>query len=319
MGTPYHHYVIADPQVIPQGHEIYFSERVVRLPCYQPNDRKRRVAAAAAKRSDEGLPENGFVFCCLNGAQKITAQVFLAWMKILAETDGSVLWLLDSTEDANRRLRQMAAAAGIAPERICFAPKRPNPEHLARYRLADLFLDTFPYGAHTTASDAMWMGTPVLTIEGTGFAARVCSGLVRSAGLPDLVCRNLEDYMTRAIAIARAPGAAAALRGRLEQARATCALFDTPRLVESLEAVFDQMWEEFRRGDLPVPKLTNLACYEEIGLDLLSGREGQAIAPESYRAELASWNETEPLAADGRLWPPQPQAAAEGAPLTRAA
>jgi predicted O-linked N-acetylglucosamine transferase (SPINDLY family) len=319
MGTSYHHYVIADPHVVPEGHEIFFSERVMRLACYQPNDRKRRVAPGLPSPSDEGLPEEGFVFCCLNGAQKITAQVFLAWMKILAATEGSVLWLLDSTEETNRRLRQMAANSGIAPERICFAPKRPNPQHLARYRLADLFLDTFPYGAHTTASDAMWMGTPVLTLEGRGFAARVCAGLVTAAGMPDLVCRSLEDYVARATAIAQAPGAAAALRGRLEQTRGTCALFDTPRLVGGLESLFDRMWEEFRSGELPVPKLTNLACYEEVGLDLLPSREGQTVAPETYVAELASWNAVEPLPPDGRLWPSEPHAAAGSVPLTRAA
>jgi len=319
MGTPYHHYIIADPHVVPDGHEIYFTERVMRLDCYQPNDRKRRIAAEPAKRSDEGLPEQGFVFCCLNGAQKITAQVFLAWMKILAATEGSVLWLLDSTEETNRRLRQMAANSGIAPERICFAPKRPNAQHLARYRLADLFLDTFPYGAHTTASDAMWMGTPVLTLEGKGFAARVCAGLVRSAGLPDLVCRTLDEYVSRAIAIALAPGAALSLRSRLEQGRATCALFDTPRLVSGLETLFDRMWEEFRDGALPVPQLTNLACYEEIGLDLLLNREGQTIPPEAYAAELVCWNAAEQLPPDARLWPAEPQDTSASLPFTRAA
>ena len=320
MGTPYHHYLIADPHVVPEGHEIYFSERVMRLACYQPNDRKRLVAPEAPRRADEGLPETGFVFCCLNGTQKITAQLFNAWMAILARVEGSVLWLLEPAAETAARLRQMAAAAGIAPERICFAPRRPNPQHLARYRLADLFLDTFPYGAHTTASDAMWMGTPVLTLEGRGFAARVCAGLVRSAGLPELVCQTLDEYVSRAAAIASAPGAAAALRRRLEQNRPTAALFDTPRLVSGLEALFDRMWEEFRSGDLPVPRLTNLACYEEIGLDLLAGREGDSISPGLYQPELARWNAAEPLPADGRLWPPEPQANAAGVvAFTRAA
>ena len=320
MGTPYHHYLIADPHVVPEGHEIYFSERVMRLACYQPNDRKRLVAPEAPRRADEGLPETGFVFCCLNGTQKITAQLFNAWMAILARVEGSVLWLLEPAAETAARLRQMAAAAGIAPERICFAPRRPNPQHLARYRLADLFLDTFPYGAHTTASDAMWMGTPVLNLEGRGFAARVCAGLVRSAGLPELVCQTLDEYVSRAAAIASAPGAAAALRRRLEQNRPTAALFDTPRLVSGLEALFDRMWEEFRSGDLPVPRLTNLACYEEIGLDLLAGREGDSISPGLYQPELARWNAAEPLPADGRLWPPEPQANAAGVvAFTRAA
>lgn len=303
MGTPYHHYLIADGHVVPEGSERFFTERVLRLPCYQPNDRRRSVADEAPQRASEGLPDDGFVFCCLNGTQKITPQVFGAWMKILAATDDSVLWLLDSTPETNMRLRAMAAAAGIAPERLCFAPKRPNPQHLARYALADLFLDTFPYGAHTTASDAMWMGTPVLTLEGRGFAARVCAGLVKAAGMPDLVCTTLEDYVGRAIAIAQVEGAAAELRRRLCANRASAQLFDTPLLVRSLEGLYDRMWEEFRMGDLPVPDLTNLSVYEEIGLALLEGREGDSMAPELYGAELARWALHEPLPPDRRLWP----------------
>jgi hypothetical protein len=197
----------------------------------------------------------------------------------------------------------MAKAAGIAPERLCFAPKRPNPEHLARYVLADLCLDSFPYGAHTTASDAMWMGAPVLTLEGRGFAARVCAGLVRSAGMPDLVCTSLEDYVSRAIAIARVPGAAAELRRRLRANRDSCILFDEPLLVRSLETLYDRMWEEFRNGELPVPNLANLAVLEEIGLSLIAGREGDSLAPELYAAELARWAAHEPLVADDRFWP----------------
>ncbi|MCA3559564.1 MAG: glycosyl transferase [Aestuariivirga sp.] len=316
MATPYHHYVIADANVAPEGSEIYFTERVLRLACYQPNDRKRPIAAEPPQRSAEGLPETGFVFCCLNGTQKITPQVFGAWMKILAAVEGSVLWLLDSAADANARLRAMAAATGIAPERLCFAPKRPNPQHLARYALADLFLDTFPYGAHTTASDSMWMGTPVLTLEGRGFAARVCAGLVKSAGMPDLVCTSLEDYISRAIAIAEAPGAAAELRRRLRANREHAVLFDTPQLVKSLEALYDRMWEEFRMGDLPVPNLTNLPVYEEIGLGLIETRQGGSVPPELYAAELARWMLHEPLAADGRLLKP---AAVETPPQKRAA
>ncbi|WP_421696660.1 glycosyl transferase [Aestuariivirga sp.] len=303
MGTPYHHYIIADGNVAPAGSEIHFSEKVLRLPCYQPNDRKRPIAAEPPKRSDEGLPAAGFVFCCLNGTQKITAPVFQAWMRILAATDGSVLWLLDSSVETNARLRQMAAAAGIAPARLCFAPKRPNPQHLARYPLADLFLDTFPYGAHTTAADAMWMGTPVLTLEGKGFAARVCAGLVKSAGMHDLVCTNIEDYVGRAIAIASAPGTAGDLRKRLRTNRDTCLLFDEPKIVSGLEGLYDQMWEEFRAGDLPVPNLSNLAIYEEIGVHLIEGAEGKTILPAAYVAELTRLNTLEPLVPDGRLWP----------------
>ncbi len=306
MGTSYHHYVIADPHVVPESHERFFTERVLRLPCYQPNDRKRSIASEPPQRSAEGLPETGFVFCCLNGAQKLTPQLFGAWMKILAATEGSVLWLLDAGPETSQRLRLLAAAAGIAPERICFAPKRPNPQHLARYALADLFLDTFPYGAHTTASDAMWMGTPVLTLEGQGFAARVCAGLVRNAGLPDLVCTNLDEYVARAIALAAVPGAAADLRRRLRAGRDHCVLFDMPLLVRSLEGLYDRMWDEFRTGELPVPDLTNLPVYEEVSLGLVEGHEGESIAPELHAAALGRWARHEPLPEDGRLRPVVP-------------
>ena len=309
MATPYHHYLIADPHVVPEGNERFFTERVLRLPCYQPNDRRRPVASEPPQRSAEGLPEAGFVFCCLNGTQKITPQMFAAWMAILTAVEGSVLWLLDSSPETVARLRGMAVAADVAAERLCFAPRRPNPQHLARYALADLFLDTFPYGAHTTASDAMWMGTPVLTLQGRGFAARVCAGLVTAAGMPDLVCKSIEAYVARAIAIATLPGAAAELRRRLRAGRDSSVLFDEPLLVKSLEALYDRMWEEFRAGELPVPDLANLAVYRDIGLSLVEGREGESIAPDLYAAELSHWAAHEPLPPDRRLLAPQSAAA----------
>ena len=151
-----------------------------------------------------------------HGFSRIKAHARPPFDRRLFQNRGSVLWLLDAGPETSQRLRLLAAAAGIAPERICFAPKRPNPQHLARYALAELFLDTFPYGAHTTASDAMWMGTPVLTLEGQGFAARVCAGLVRNAGLPDLVCTNLDEYVARAIAIAAVPGVDALMMGPMD-------------------------------------------------------------------------------------------------------
>lgn len=302
MGTPYHHYVIADLHVVPEGNEQFFSEKIVRLSCYQPNDRKRIVSLESPQRAAEGLPDKGFVFCCLNGTQKITPQIFSAWMQILAAVDHSVLWLLESSPETSTRLRQMATTAGIVPERLCFAPKRPNPQHLARYALADVFLDTFPYGAHTTASDALWMGIPVLTVEGRSFAAKVCASLVRSAGLPDLVCANISSYIASAIALANEPGALAGFRQHLLQARQTLPLFDTPRLVKELEALYDGMWEEFRSGALPQPDLANLGCYEDIALNLLAGCEGESIDPESYVQAVAEVAAFERLPPDHRLW-----------------
>ncbi|CAN0407175.1 unnamed protein product, partial [Phaeothamnion confervicola] len=202
MGSPYHHYIIADPYIIPEGDEIYYSEKVLRLPCYQPNDRKRPVAERTPTRAEQGLPDDALVFCCLNGSQKNMPVLFQLWMHILGQVPGSVLWLLSATNDTNDRLRAVAQQCGVAPERLIFAEKEPNPQHLARYRLADVFLDTFPYGAHTTAADALWMGVPVLTIPGRSFASRVCADLVRAAGLADLVCATPAAYAEKAIALA---------------------------------------------------------------------------------------------------------------------
>lgn len=300
MGTPYHHYVIADPQVVPEGSEIFFSEKVLRVPCYQPNDRKRSVAPETPSRASENLPEDGFVFCCLNGSQKITEAVFDAWMKILAGVPGSVLWLLDSIAGTNERLRKLAEARGVDPQRLCFAPKRPNPQHLARYRLAGLFLDTFPYGAHTTASDAMWMGVPVLTMSGRTFASRVCAGLVTSAGMPDMVMADIEAYVAKAIAIGNDAVAAQALRERLERERDTSVLFDTPTLVAALEGLYDEMWSDFAAGQLPVPDLRNLGIYEEIAIRLHS--TGEPFGIEDYQRHLATLHRHAPVWPDVRLW-----------------
>ena len=191
MGADYIDYLIADPVVIPPGSEPFYSERVVRLPdCYQPNDRQRRIAVATPGRREAGLPENGFVFCCFNNNYKLTPDVFSLWMRLLHRVEGSVLWLLEDNAAAAANLRREAAARDIDPSRLVFAPRADLPDHLARHRLADLFLDTLPVNAHTTASDALWAGLPVLTCVGEAFAGRVAASLLRAAGLPELV----KDY-----------------------------------------------------------------------------------------------------------------------------
>ncbi|MFZ1988185.1 MAG: N-acetylglucosamine transferase, partial [Alphaproteobacteria bacterium] len=172
MGTPYHHYIIADDWIIPPADEIYYSEKVLRLPCYQPSDRKREIAQPGPTRAEAGLPDSAFVFCCFNGSQKISRFTFERWLQILARVPNSVLWLIDTPEGTKDRLHKHAQANGVAAERIIFAPRQGNAAHLARYPLADLFLDTAPYGAHTTASDALFMGVPVLTLSGHSFASR---------------------------------------------------------------------------------------------------------------------------------------------------
>jgi predicted O-linked N-acetylglucosamine transferase (SPINDLY family) len=305
MGTPYHHYIVADAHIIPEGSEIYYSEKVLRLPCYQPNDRKRAVSPQRPSRSEEGLPEDAFVYCCLNGMQKITPEMFGAWMKILERTNGSVLWLLGNTDDTKARIKKAAEQAGIDPDRILYAEKKANPDHLARYPLADLFLDTFPYGAHTTAADAMWMGVPILTIAGRGFAACVCASLVSAAGLPEMICPSVEAYVGKAVQLAGDRTALDAARQKLVSARATSLLFDTGTLTRNLERLYRQMWTDYEANALPVPDLRNLDVYCEVGaaLNLI----GVAALPDDaylarYRQALSRQHQTYPIAADARIW-----------------
>jgi predicted O-linked N-acetylglucosamine transferase (SPINDLY family) len=307
MGSPFHHYVIADEFIIPPDAEIYYSEKVLRLDCYQPNDPHRVVAPDRPTRAGAGLPEDAFVYCCLNGTQKIGRATFDRWLEILRRAPGSVLWLLDSDEATGQRLTAYAAAAGIDPQRLVFAPKLANAYHLARYPLADLFLDTVPYGAHTTGSDALWMGVPVLTLAGRGFASRVCGSLSRSAGLPDMVCASPQEYVDRAVAYAADPGAIAALKARLAAARGACALFDLTRLARGLEGLYRDMCVAHQQGRTPRPDLRNLETYLEAGLDH-DPDASEMLAVEDYRGlwrqRLARLHRHRPIPADSRLWTP---------------
>ncbi|ATC24052.1 N-acetylglucosamine transferase [Caulobacter vibrioides] len=305
MGSDYHHYIVGDPWIIPPEMELYYSEAVRRIPCYQPNDRRRIVASDVPTRTEAGLPEDGFVFCCFNGTQKITPHVFDRWMEILKRTSGSVLWLLDSNPETNARLRDAAEARGVDRMRLVFAPKMPNAFHLARYRLADLFLDTTPYGAHTTASDALWMAVPVLTWSGRSFASRVCGSLVRSAGLPELVVDSAAAYVEKAVEIGSDRARAQALRATLEANRDTCVLFDMDLLADKLETLYGEMIAEYQAGLRPQPNLANLAAYLAVGLALdRDEREAQAEPDlhEVYRRELARRHAVKAIAPDGRLW-----------------
>ncbi|WP_096701908.1 tetratricopeptide repeat protein [Magnetospirillum sp. 15-1] len=259
MGSWFHDYIIGDEFIIPKGFERFYSERVARLPCYQPNDRHRLVSPVVPTRAEEGLPEQGMVFCCFNGQHKFSAAVFARWMAILSQVSGSVLWLLSAPESAMGRLRQMAAENfGIDPSRLIFGGRRDNVSHLARYPLADLFLDTVPYGAHTTTSDALWMGVPVLTLPGKAFAARVCASLVTAAGMPDMVCASGDEYFRRAVEIGNNPGLVAELKARVQANRNTCTLFDTDNTVMRLEELFDEMWRDYRSSGRPRPNLINV-------------------------------------------------------------
>jgi hypothetical protein len=239
--------------------------------------------------------------------QKITALTFQRWMTILGQVPDSVLWLLTGTAETNERLRQQAARHGIAPERLVFADKIGNPEHLARYSLADLFLDTFPYGSHTTASDAMWMGVPILTSPGRSFASRVCASLVRAAGIPEMICATPADYVARAIAFGQDPTKLAPLKARLMAGRDSCLLFNTESLVRDLEKLYSRMWGDLEKRQLPVPDLRNLEAYHEVAIE--QDLENIELLPDEayhsqYRAKLANRHSLFPLPADSRLWKP---------------
>lgn len=251
-GAEWLDYVIADETVLPLAHQEFYSERVVHLPdCYQVNDCTRAIASATPSRAALGLPASGFVFCCFNNAWKITEEVFDLWMSLLREVDGSVLWLFEANAPASANLRRAAQARGVAPNRLIFAPFITLPDHLARLRQADLFLDTLPYNAHTTASDALWAGVPVLTAIGNSFAGRVAASLVRAAGLPDMVVDGLAAYAARARELSGDPAQLRSIRSRLAAGRANCPLFDTDRFRQHIEAAYIRMWEIWRAGEPP--------------------------------------------------------------------
>jgi predicted O-linked N-acetylglucosamine transferase (SPINDLY family) len=304
MGSPYHHYIIADDFIVPESHDLYYSERVLRLPCYQPSLRKRNVATAVPSRREAGLPEDAMVYCCFNGAHKVHGFTFDRWLGILARVPNSVLWLLGSNEATQGRLRAYAEQRGVAGERVVFAQKLANPFHLARYALSDLFLDTTPYGAHTTASDALWMGVPVLTYSGRSFASRVCGSLSRAAGLPELVCESAEAFVETAVRLGNDRQSLEPFRERLRRGRDTCTLFDMPLLVRELEGLYDGMWQAHETGNLPRPDLRNLDVYLEVGSQIAhDSLEMQGVADyrEYWLQKLAERHARRPIYADARL------------------
>jgi predicted O-linked N-acetylglucosamine transferase (SPINDLY family) len=252
VGAGFMDYILADATVLPMAEQPHISERIVQLPdCYQPNDTRRLVAGAVPSRAEAGLPEKGFVFACFNHSWKITPPVFALWMRLLAQVPDSVLWLMETLPEAGANLRAEAARHGIAPGRLVFAPRLPLEQHLARHALADLFVDTLPYNAHTTASDALWAGLPVVTCAGQSFPSRVGASLLRSAGLPELITHSLAEYEALALALVRDPARLASLRQKLAAQRDTCALFDLERYRRGIEAAFVRMWETAGRGEAP--------------------------------------------------------------------
>ena len=252
MGADFMDYLIADKVVIPPESQQHYLEKIVYLPhSYQVNDGQREIADTVWRKADLGLPEEGFVFCCFNNTYKITPHTFASWMRILQAVPGSVLWLLGDNETAQRNLQRYVQEAGVEPERLVFAPRMPLPEHLARHNAADLFLDTLPCNAHTTASDALWAGLPVLTQQGQSFAARVAASLLHAVGLPELIVHTAREYEELAIALARDPLRLNQIKQKLAAQRDTAPLFNAKQLARHIEQAYQTMHERAQAGLAP--------------------------------------------------------------------
>ena len=252
MGAPFIDYVIGDGVIGPPAFQADCDERIVRLPCFQPNDRKRARPEARPSRRDLGLPEDGFVFCCFNNSYKIMPPVFVIWMRLLGRVPGSVLWLLEANATVRANLLAEATTRGIDSARLVFAPRVPLEAHVARHTAVDLFLDTQPVNALTTASDALWAGLPVVTMLGETVAGRGCASLLHAIGMPELVTENAAEYEALAFRLATEPATLAAITSKLRANRETAALFDTPKFTRNLESAYQRMIAIYRAGEPPV-------------------------------------------------------------------
>ncbi len=249
MGAEYIDYIIADRIVIAEDQHKLYSEKIVYLPnSYQVNDIKRSISDRLFTRIELGLPQSGLVFCCFNNNYKIMPSVFDRWMRILNQVEGSVLWLLEDNGRAASNLKKEAVVRGVPAGRLVFAKRMLLPDHLARHRLADLFLDTLPYNAHTTASDALWTGLPVLTCLGETFAGRVAASLLNAIALPELITTTLEAYEQMAIDLATHPEKLAIIKRKLAENRLTTPLFDTKLFTRHIEAAYTAMYERHQAG-----------------------------------------------------------------------
>ena len=247
MGAPYIDYIIADRTVIPENDRGFYSEKVVYMPnCFQPTDRRRVISDKSFSRAEAGLPDEGFVFCSFNSNYKFTPTVFDIWMRLLKQVDGSVLWLVAENPVAEQNLKQEALASGVIAERLIFAPRIPLSEHQARLRLADLFLDTWPYNAGATASDTLWAGVPVVTRLGDTFIGRMAASVLTAISLPELIVTTPEAYEALAFELATNAGKLAAIKQKLAENRLTMPLFDTKRYTRDIEAIFTEMYEHDR-------------------------------------------------------------------------
>jgi predicted O-linked N-acetylglucosamine transferase (SPINDLY family) len=253
MGADYMDYVLADNTLIPIEHQAHYSEKIVYLPhSFQVNDSKLPIVADKLfTRTELGLPEQGFVFCCFNNNYKITPTVFDSWMHILHEVQGSVLWLLADNDSAVKNLRLEATARGINAERLCFAKRLPLPDYLACHKVADLFLDTSPYNAGATASAALWAGLPVLTYLGDSFSSRMAASLLNAIALPELITHSPEAYQTLAIQLATYPEQLAAIKQKLADNRLTTPLFNTQLFTHHLESAYQTMFDRYQADLAP--------------------------------------------------------------------
>jgi predicted O-linked N-acetylglucosamine transferase (SPINDLY family) len=250
IAAPYMDYLIADPAIVPESHREHYAEKIIYLESYQANDSKREVIGESFTRGELGLPAGGFVFCCFNANYKITPGTFDGWMRILRQVEGSVLFLYAGNETAQRNLRREARSRGVDAGRLVFDKWRPRREYLARFHVADLFLDTLPYNAGTTASDALWVGLPVLSCMGESFAGRVAGSVLRAIELPELIAMSQEQYERMAVELASDPDRLAAIRRKLAHNRTHARLFDTVRLTRGLESAYDKIYARYH-DDLP--------------------------------------------------------------------
>jgi predicted O-linked N-acetylglucosamine transferase (SPINDLY family) len=254
MGVSYYDYIIGDRVVIPEGTRPSYAEKVVELPdCYQANDDRRPVPGEPPPRSDVGLPDKSFVFCCFNSGYKLHPAMFDVWMRLLQAVPGSVLWLVARDVAVNDRLREEARRRGIDRERLIFAKALPYDKHLTRFQLADLFLDTIPYNGGATTSDALWCGVPVVTCSGEAFASRMAASLLTAVGMPELAANNLGAYEALALRLAADTAHLNDLKERLRAGRSSFPLFDTARFTRNLEVAYTHMWRRAQDGLPPEP------------------------------------------------------------------
>jgi len=250
-GAPYIDYIIADKTIVPLRSQNYYSEKIIYLPSYQVNDRKRKISHRQFSRKDFGLPISSFIFCCFNNNYKILPATFDGWMRILKAVDHSILFLYAENKWVKSSLINEALKRGVSSERLFFGVHLEIDEYLSRYQICDLFLDTFPYNAGTTASDALWAGLPVLTKMGETFASRMAASVLTAIDLPELITHSQEQYESLAIELATNPAKLKEIKIKLVANRLSMPLFDTPRFTRNLEKAYTKMYERYRANLTP--------------------------------------------------------------------